>query len=381
VVVGARRGNTGRMQALQFTSYGGPEVLSWADAPDPHAGAGQVRIAVRAASVNPIDWKLLSGAMSGGQPLTGTGYLGYDAAGVVDEVGPEVDGVSVGDDVFGRGQNTHAEYAVLDSWARKPSSVDWAVAAAAGVAGETGERALRLLGARAGHTVFIDGGAGGVGAVAVQMALARGARVVASAGEANQDYLRELGAIPVRYGEGVADRVRAAVGGQVDAVFDVVGKTPIEQLTSLVTEPSRVLSIANFAAGQAGARVTGGGEDSRPMEALAEVAELLAQNALVIKVQTFPFDRAAEAYRISLRDTSAEGPTRRAPGKRTGERPPPRHRAGTSSVRRRGLIREVQRVGPGRTPPHRHTAAARPQWGSSGCGCESRGQTAPGFVR
>jgi len=299
VVVGARRGNTGRMQALQFTSYGGPEVLSWADAPDPHAGAGQVRIAVRAASVNPIDWKLLSGAMSGGQPLTGTGYLGYDAAGVVDEVGPEVGDVSVGDDVFGRGQNTHAEYAVLDSWARKPPSVDWAVAAAAGVAGETGERALRLLGVQAGDTVFIDGGAGGVGAVAVQMALTRRARVVASASEANQDYLREVGAIPVSYGEGVADRVRAAAGGQVDAVFDVAGKTPIEQLTSLVAEPSRVLSIANFAAGQAGARVTGGGEDSRPMEALAEVAELLAQNKLVIKVQTFPFDRAAEAYRIS----------------------------------------------------------------------------------
>jgi NADPH:quinone reductase-like Zn-dependent oxidoreductase len=299
VVVGARRGNTGRMQALQFASYGGPEVLSWADAPDPHAGAGQVRIAVRAASVNPIDWKLLSGAMSGGQPLTETGYLGYDAAGVVDEIGPEVGDVSVGDDVFGRGQNTHAQYAVLDSWARKPPSVDWAVAAAAGVAGETGERALRLLGVEGGDTVFIDGGAGGVGAVAVQMALARGARVVASASEANQDYLREVGAIPVRYGEGVADRVRAAAGGQVDAVFDVAGKTPIEQLTSLVSEPSRVLSIANFAAGQAGARVTGGGEDSRPMEALAEVAELLAQNKLVIKVQTFPFDRAAEAYRIS----------------------------------------------------------------------------------
>src|SRR3954470_18097373 len=126
-----------RMRALQFHEYGKPDVLRWTDAPDPHAGAGQVRIAVRAASVNPIDWKLLSGAMSGGQPLAGTGYLGYDAAGVVDEVGPEVGDVSVGDDVFGRGQNTHAEYAVLDSWARKPPSVDWAVAAAAGVAGET----------------------------------------------------------------------------------------------------------------------------------------------------------------------------------------------------------------------------------------------------
>jgi len=141
---------------------------------------------------------------------------------------------------------------------------------------------------------------GGVGAVAVQMAVARGARVIASAGEANQDYVREIGAIPVRYGEGVADRVRAAAGGRVDAVFDVAGKTPVRELISLVSEPSQVLSIANFAAGQAGARVTGGSADSRPMEALAEVAGLLAQNKLVIKVQTFPFGRAAEAYRISL---------------------------------------------------------------------------------
>jgi NADPH:quinone reductase-like Zn-dependent oxidoreductase len=133
----------------------------------------------------------------------------------------------------------------------------------------------------------------------VQMAVARGARVIASAGQANRDYFREIGAIPVRYGEGVAGRVRAAAGGRVDAVFDVAGKTPVEELISLVSEPSQVLSIANFAAGQAGARVTGGSADSRPAEAPAEVSELLAQNKLVIKVQTFPFDRAAEAYRIS----------------------------------------------------------------------------------
>jgi NADPH:quinone reductase-like Zn-dependent oxidoreductase len=287
------------MRALQFTRYGGPEVLTWAEAPDPHAGPGQIRIAVRAASVNPIDWKLISGSMSGGEPMVGTGYLGYDAAGVVDEVGEGVTGVSVGDDVFGGGRNTQAEYATLDSWALKPSSVDWAVAAAAGVAGETSERGLRLLGVKAGDTIFIDGGAGGVGAVAVQMALARGARAIASSGEANQDYLREIGAIPVLYGEGLADRVRAAAGGPVDAVFDVAGKTPIEDLISLVSEPSRVVTIANFAAGQAGVRVTGGGADSRPMEALAEVADLLARNKLVIKIQTFPFDRADEAYRIS----------------------------------------------------------------------------------
>lgn len=287
------------MRGLQFTAYGGPEVLDWGQAADPHAGAGKIRIAVRAASVNPIDWKTFSGAMSGGKDIGGTRYLGYDAAGVVDEVGAGVTGVSVGDEVLGQGRNTQAEYAVLDAWAAKPPSIDWAVAAAAGVAGETSERGLRLLSVEAGDALFVDGGAGGVGAVAVQMAVARGARVIASASEAYHDYLREIGATPVLYGAGVAGRVRAAAGGPVDAVFDVAGKTPAEELVSLVPEPSQVVSIANFAADRVGARVTGGGGDSRPMEALALVAELLTQNKLVIKVQTFPFERAADAYRIS----------------------------------------------------------------------------------
>jgi NADPH:quinone reductase-like Zn-dependent oxidoreductase len=288
------------MRALQYTRYGGPEVLEWAEAPEPHAGPGQIRIAVRAASVNPLDWKTIGGLMAGGKPMEGVGRLGFDAAGVVDEVGEGVTGVSVGDDVLGRGTNTQAESAVLAAWAPKPPSVDWAVAGAVGVAGETGERGLRLLGVKAGDTVFVDGGAGGVGAIAVQMAIALGARVIASAGEDNQDYLREIGAIPVLYGPGVADRVRDVAGGQVDAVFDVVGKTPVEDLVSLVSEPSRVVTIANFTAGEAGVRVTGGGADSQPMEALAEVADLLEQNKLVIKVQTFPFERAAEAYAVSL---------------------------------------------------------------------------------
>jgi NADPH:quinone reductase-like Zn-dependent oxidoreductase len=287
------------MRALQFTTYGGPEVLTWADAPEPHAGPGQIRISVRAASVNPIDWKAFSGAMAGGKPMTGTGYLGYDAAGVVDEVGDGATGVSVGDDVLGSGQHTQAEYAVLSAWAAKPASVDWAVAGAAGVAGETSERALRLLDVKAGDTLFVDGGAGGVGAVAVQMALARGVRVIASASEANSGYLREIGAMPVLYGDGMVDRVRAAAGGRVDAVFDVPGKTPIDDLISLAPEPAKVLTIANFAAGGSGVQVTGGGADSRPMEAMALIADLLEQNKVVIKVQTFPFDRAAEAYRIS----------------------------------------------------------------------------------
>ena len=123
--------------------------------------------------------------------------------------------------------------------------------------------------------------------------------MIASASEANHDYLREIGATPVRYGDGVADRVRAAAGTGVDAVFDVAGKTPVEELVGLVPVPAKVVSIANFAAAQAGVRVTGGGADSQPMSALAEVADLLARNALVVTVQTFPFERAVEAYRIS----------------------------------------------------------------------------------
>ena len=294
------------MFALQFTEFGGPEVLSLGEAPEPHAGPGQIRIVVRAASVNPMDWKIRSGMLAEGRPLEGTAYQGFDAAGVVDEVGEGVTGVAVGDDVFGLGRNTHAEFAVLNSWARKPASLDWAVAAGAGTVAEAAERVLRLLGVTEGSTLFIDGGSGGVGATAAQIAKARGATGIASASEANQDYLREIGAIPVVYGEGMVDRVRALDIDKIDAVFDAVGKTPIEDLISLAPEPSQVVSIANFAAAAAGARVTGGSADSQPVKALAEAAELLEQSKLVIKIQTFPFERAAEAYQIS-QDGHARG--------------------------------------------------------------------------
>jgi NADPH:quinone reductase-like Zn-dependent oxidoreductase len=285
------------MQALQYSSYGGPEVLTVGPAPDPQAGPGQVRIRVAAVGVNPLDWKIRAGYLAQGQPLQGTGYLGFEAAGVVDQVGDGVTGVSVGDDVFGLGTNTAAELAVLDAWAAKPAAVDWSVAAGVGVAAETSIRVLDLLGVGPGSTVLVDGGAGGVGAVAVQVAVGRGATVVASAGEHNQGYLTEIGAIPVRYGDGLVDRVRAAAPQGVDAVFDVAGKSAPAELVRLVAEPSQVVSIANFS-GEAGIRATGGGESDRPA-ALAEAARLLEQNALVVKVQTFPLTRAAEAYEIS----------------------------------------------------------------------------------
>lgn len=286
------------MRALQFRNYGGPEVLQIAEVPDVHPAARQVRVRVQAAGVNPLDWKIRSGYMAGGKPLEAPGKLGFEAAGVVDEVGDGVTDVAVGDDIFGLGSNTNADHALLDIYAKKPASVDWAVAAAAGVSAETAVRAFDLVGVNKDCTLFIDGGAGGVGAVAVQIALARGATVIASAGEANQDYLREIGATPVRYGDGLVERVRAILPTGVDAVIDVAGKSSLSDLVSLVPEPSQVVTIAQFDLGDSGVQLTTG-RSPRAKEALAEAAALLEQNKLVIKVQTFPLDRAAEAHEIS----------------------------------------------------------------------------------
>ena len=289
------------MRALTYTENGGPEVLHVAAVPEPHAGPGQVRIRVAAAGVNPIDWKLLAGSMPGSEAPTGPVVPGFDAAGVVDEVGEGVTGVSVGDDVFGLGAATQAELAVLSAWAAKPASLDWSVAAAAPSALETSERVLRLVGVQPGQTLLVAGGAGGVGAVLVQLAVARGITVVASAGADNQGYLREIGAVPVLYGDGLVEAVRAAAPGGVDAVADVAGKTPAADLLALAPRPDKVVSIANFALAAEGAQVTGGGSgESRPVEALAQGAELLEQSRVVIKVQTFPLDRAPEAYTTSL---------------------------------------------------------------------------------
>ena len=287
------------MYAVQFSEFGGPDVMSLGEAPEPHAGPGQVRIAVKAASVNGFDWKVREGYLSGGKPMAGITIPGLDAAGVVDEVGEGVTDASVGDDVFGLGRATQAEFAVLTSWTAKPSSVDWSAAAAAGVAVETAERAMRLLNVKQGDTVFIDGGAGGVGATAVQLAVAANAKVIATASQDNHDYLREIGASPVLYGEGLVTRVRAMPDTQIDAVLDVVGKTGIADLIALAPEPSQVVSIANFEAADFGARVTSGGEDSKPFVALPLAAQLLEDSRLVLQVQTFPFDRFVEAYRIS----------------------------------------------------------------------------------
>ena len=205
------------MRAVQYAEFGGPEVLQVADVPDPHAGPSEVRIAVRAVGVNPIDWKLRSGMMGGDLPR-GTGV---EAAGVVDELGDGVSGVCEGDRVFGSAANAAAEFAVLSHFAAMPAELDFTAAAALPVAVETATRCLDLLGVSEGQTLLINGASGGVGLTAVQLARGRGARVIGSGSPRSQDRLREFGAEPVVYGKRLADQVSELAPDGVDVAIDM----------------------------------------------------------------------------------------------------------------------------------------------------------------
>jgi NADPH:quinone reductase-like Zn-dependent oxidoreductase len=289
------------MKALLFTDYGGPEVLHVADVDEPHPGPGQIRIAVRAAGVNAIDWKTRSGMLREIMPASFPVIDGREAAGVVDEIGPEVTDVAIGDEVFGfTVGGAAAEHAILDAYARKPASLSWEEAAGLPVAVETSVRVFTVLGGvREGQTLVVNGAAGGVGCMAVQLAGVRGARVIGTASEPNHEFLRSLGAEPTTYGEGLVERVRALARDGVDLAFDTAGKGGMDDLINLTGDPARVATIADFSAAALGVKVTGGG-DFRATEALDEAAALIEAGRLRVPVaQTFTFAQADEAHRIS----------------------------------------------------------------------------------
>jgi NADPH:quinone reductase-like Zn-dependent oxidoreductase len=286
------------MRAVVHTEYGDPDVLSVGEVEEPHAGPGQVRIAVRAASVNPFDWKRLSGAMARGGRPDGPTVPGSDAAGVVDEVGEGVTGVHVGDPVFGLGRGTAAEHAVLTAWAPKPPNVSFEVAAGLGVTGETAVRVLDLLGLAPGRTVVVDGASGGVGTVTVQVAVSRGLGVIGTSSPANADFVRSLGALPVAYGEGLADRVREIAPDGVDGAVDTAGRGSVRDLVALTGDPGRVVTIADFGAAELGVQVSTSSAGAGPR--LAEVGGLVRQGRLELPVAAvYPLERTAEAYRRS----------------------------------------------------------------------------------
>jgi NADPH:quinone reductase-like Zn-dependent oxidoreductase len=250
-------------------------------------------VAVRAAGVNPIDWKLVSGMT--GAPPDRPKEPGVDAAGVVDEVGAGVTGVQPGDAVFGHAQGSAAEFAVLSAWARKPDAVSFEVAGGVPVAGETAVRVLDLLGLHAGQTVVVDGASGGVGSVTVQVARSRGLRVIGTSGEANQEFVRSLGALATTHGPGLADRVRALAPDGVDGGVDTAGKGSVRDLVELTGDPRKVVTIADFGVGDLGVQVTTGGGGQGPR--LAQIAELLAAGELQVPIAgAYPLDRIGEAY-------------------------------------------------------------------------------------
>jgi NADPH:quinone reductase-like Zn-dependent oxidoreductase len=288
---------------VQFSEYGNTDVLSVVDVPPPTPGPGQVRLVVRAAGVNPIDWKILRGYMSQVMPLDLPAGLGSDVAGVVDQVGAGVTAFEVGDEVLGASitpsyaQSALADPAVLVA---KPASVSWEVAGSLAGPGITAWEVLDKLEIAKGETLLVHAAAGGVGTFAVQLAVARGARVIGTASESNHEQLRSLGAEPVTYGEGLVDRVRAIAPQGVDAVLDASGRGEIPDSIELAGGPARVLTLVAFDAADTGIQVHMSAPGENGAQALRDILNLMEQGRLRVPIwRTFPLAEAADALQVS----------------------------------------------------------------------------------
>jgi NADPH:quinone reductase-like Zn-dependent oxidoreductase len=287
------------MKAIRYSKFGGPEVLELVELPDPHPGPGQIRVAVRAAGVNPVDWKMRGGMMGGELPQR----TGREVAGIVDELGDGITDVAPGDKVFGFAADGGgaAELALLADYAPIPPSLDFAAAAGLPVAVETAVRTLDLLGVGAASTVLVNGAAGAVGSAAVQIARARGARVIGTASPNNHEYLRSLGAEATTYGEGLVERARELAPEGIDAALDAAGGGALPALVELTGGSEHVVTIADFVGAQeTGVRFSGGMGDERAVHALKEIGELIETGRFSLPVaQTFPLDHVSDAHELS----------------------------------------------------------------------------------
>ncbi|MFI1034468.1 NADP-dependent oxidoreductase [Streptomyces sp. NPDC020951] len=288
------------MKAISYEEYGGPEVLELVEVTEPHAGPGQVRVRMVAAGVNPVDFKIRRGWAPQMGPVSFPAVPGLEGAGIVDEVGEGVAGVSVGDEVMAwTDTGSYAEYALASDFAPKPAGLGWETAAALPVAVETSDRVLDELAVELGETLLIHGAAGVVGSVGVQIAVARGATVIGTASEANHDYLRSLGAIPVAYGDGLADQVRAVAPQGIDAVYDVVGIDALDvsvELRGGTTD--RIVTTNDPRAFELGITFSIGGRRFGPQ--LTDYARLAADGRLRVRVdQSLQLADAAKAHELS----------------------------------------------------------------------------------
>ncbi|MFE9456548.1 NADP-dependent oxidoreductase [Streptomyces californicus] len=293
-----------RTDAIAFADYGTPDVLgpTATDVPDP--GPGQVRIRVHATTVNPLDVKLRGGAMAAFMPLDLPHVPGLELAGTVESTGPDVRHLAPGTAVFGAASHTYAGLALADArqLATIPRGMDHHQAAALPVAAEAAWRALEELDLGAGQILLVHGAAGGVGTLAVQFALARGARVIGTASAAGLTHLTGLGAAASTYGAGLSERVRALAPGGVDKVLDTSGADVLRDSVDLAGDPDHVLTLADPMAARAhGVRFSpGGGTGDRTADALAAVGALHENARLTQRIhQVLPLSQAARAHRIA----------------------------------------------------------------------------------
>ncbi|MGW8526593.1 MULTISPECIES: NADP-dependent oxidoreductase [Nocardiopsidaceae] len=293
------------MKAMALHQYGSADDLALVELPEPKVAPGEVLIRVKAAGVNPVDWKLAAGGLD---PVMEAGFPlipGWDVAGVVEAVGFDSTEYGIGDEVYGylrkdwAKNGTYAELvsASVRMLAPKPVSLGWEESAGVPLAGLTAYQASRRVGVGAGDTVLVHAAAGGVGSFGVQIAVARGARVIGTASERNHDYLRSLGAEPVVYGDGLADRVRALAPGGVDAVLDFAGGGAAEQSLPLVGSPGRVASVADADVLERGGHYVWVRPDSADLVGLSR---LIDDGKVSVYVErAFPLTEAADAWRLS----------------------------------------------------------------------------------
>ncbi|MEV0321828.1 NADP-dependent oxidoreductase [Streptomyces sp. NPDC050658] len=300
------------MKAISYRSYGGPEVLEYGDVRDPKVGPDSVLVKVRAVSVNPVDWKCREGYLDTIIDPVFPVIPGWDVAGVVVQPGAAVPEYAVGDEVIGYvredflSRGTLAEYvaAPVRTLARKPRNLTFEEASGLPLAGLTAYQVInKALAVTEGDVVLVHAAAGGVGSIAVQLARHAGARVIGTASERNHDHLRELGAEPVSYGDGLAERVRALVPEGVDAAFDTVGGETLKVSAELLAPGGRLASVADGAVIGLGGQYCWVRPDADDLRRLSLLAE---QDVVTVHVsETFPLERAADAYRLN-----AEGRTR-----------------------------------------------------------------------
>ncbi|MFJ7199099.1 MULTISPECIES: NADP-dependent oxidoreductase [unclassified Streptomyces] len=298
-------------KAYVFTRNGGPEVEAFIEQDVPVPGPGELLVAVRAAGVNPVDWKLRDGYVRpGSEPQSFPAVFGSEAAGVVEGIGPDVEGFAIGDEVFGNPvTGGYAEYTLLPVavTAHKPAGLSFTDAAVLPVAAATAYDGVRQLGLAPGATLLITGAGGGVGTAAVQLARRGGVHVIGVASAAKKDFVESLGAVHIESGPGLADRVRAAAPGGVDAVFDLAGGDTLRAVAPLLADPAALIS----AGGKPLAVELGGAAVARARTAavLDEVANLVVTGVLRTHVnRAYPLTGAGDALR-AVEDGHALGKT------------------------------------------------------------------------